>query len=162
VMLLLVGPSLAEIAHELAAASTPPLRTAVRSPARYAAGTTQTALVRQAAFAPVIDVLMRAREKLPVDACITSAIPEQTMFYARRPGRDLARAVRRPEQLLRECPYVLMLAFRSFPDNGVPPMFPYQRLRSNLQILDVAESDLGNGKRVVRALLAHYRAPFEP
>lgn len=156
---LLAWPSMMVTGREIALANTPLQRALAHSPARYAAESRRAAERNAAAFAPVIEVLSRARRKLPPDACLSTAIPEQAMFYARRRSRDLVRALRSPAQLLESCPYVLMVAFRSFPDNGVPPMFPYRAFRSRLQILDVGESDVGAGRRTVRALLARYHAP---
>ena len=159
VIALLALPSMVAISQEYAVAATPESRALTRSPGRYFAPSLSIATAHAQAFEPVITLLKHARTELPVAACISSAIPEQVMFYARRPGIDLIHGIAAPAALLRDCPYVLMVAFRSIPDNGVPPMFPYPELRSDLVILDGARVDAGSPRAPVRALLARYRAP---
>ncbi len=158
VLLVLAAPSLLALRHEFALAVTPERRALSHSPARYLAPSLAAAAVRAQAFKPVIGLLQHARTELPASACIVSAIPEQVMYYARRPGLDLVHARAAPSALLRQCPYVLMIAFRSFPDNGVPPMFPFEALRTELSILDLVRSDPRARDSPVRAILAHYRA----
>ncbi|MGD9600913.1 MAG: hypothetical protein AB7O21_07095 [Gammaproteobacteria bacterium] len=133
-----------------------------RSPARYHVASPHAALVQEEAFAPVRALLTRAATRLPADACVMSPIPEVTMFHLRREVRDMARHRKDPAAALRDCPYVLMVAFRNFPDNGLPPMFPYERLRDSLRVIDAAESEVGNGRRTVRALLARHGEPVNP
>ncbi len=159
VLLLLTAPSLLSLRHELALAVTPELRAVTQSPARYLAPSLDAAVMRAQAFNPVIRLLQHAQTELPAVACIASAIPEQVMFYARRPGLDLIHALAAPSTLLRQCPYVLMIAFRSFPDSGVPPMFPFAELRGDLEILDLVRVDPSNQDSPARAILALYRPP---
>lgn len=135
-------------------------RELAQSPARYGkpAGL-RAARLRRAAFAPIVELLDRARRRLPEDACIASAIPEQAMFHARRRGLDLVHARDNPRAQLAQCPYLLAVAFRSFPDNGVAPMFPYHLLRAELDVLDVAPVDRRDREAGVRAVLAHFSGP---
>lgn len=155
VLLSLTTPSLLALRQELAAPSN--VSAVSHTPARYLWPSLRAAVLAAQAFDPVVTLLRHARTELPAQACIASAIPEQVMYYARRPSLHLIHGLAAPASVLRQCPYVLMIAFRSFPASGVPPMFPFDALRAELEILDVARVDPDDSTSGARAILARYR-----
>ena len=46
-----------------------------------------------------------------------------------------------------------MMAVSSVPDNGIPPMYPFHRIRDHMQVLDVRYSDPDNPASAVASML---------
>ena len=130
-----------------------------RSPARYLTPSRALAYTQARELAPVFGLLRRAPTLLPDDACVSSAIPEQVIFLTQRRARHFneerhdAQGIR---QLLRECPYVFMVAAEAYPPDGLPPMYPYRLIATDLEVLAVTRANPHDIHSAVLAMLAHY------
>ena len=152
---LLALPTTFDILRELQADSS----SESRSPARYLTPSRALAYTQARELAPVFGLLRRAPTLLPDDACVSSAIPEQVIFLTQRRARHFneerhdAQGIR---QLLRECPYVFMVAAEAYPPDGLPPMYPYRLIATDLEVLAVTRANPHDIHSAVLAMLAHY------
>ncbi len=97
------------------------------------------------------------RNRVPAQDCVWAVAPPYVMLHAGL--RSLATPSPQVQdedfyQRLRQCPYVFMMAVSSTPDNGLPPMYPFRRIRDHMQVLDVRYSDPGNPASAVASMLA--------
>jgi hypothetical protein len=94
---------------------------------------------------------------VPAGACVSSAVHAYVPLYGRRLGRPLAGASATDAKLfagLAHCPYVFMVAVTQWPATDFPPMYPYERIRDRMEILEVSLWDRRASRGAVLTMLA--------
>jgi hypothetical protein len=130
-----------------------------RMPSRYLAPSLSKAQTEMNQLAPIYELLGTLPTEVPSDSCVSSTIPEQLMFYARRRAVALAESQGdevRLRQMLTNCPYLFMVATAAYPPNGLPPMYPYRVVEADLEVIAVRRANPHDVHSAVMAMLAYY------
>ena len=108
----------------------------------------------------VLDGMRGIDEHLPAGACVSSAAYAYIPLYGRRRGQPLAGVSADDEHFfarLRDCPYVFMMAATQWPRRDFPPMYPYERIKDRLEVVEVSMWDKTATKGVVLTMLGKVR-----
>ena len=130
-----------------------------RMPSRYFAPSLSVAHTEMNQLAPIYELLATLPTEVPSDGCVSSTIPEQLMFYARRRAVALAEShgdEARIRQMLMNCPYLFMVATAAYPPDGLPPMYPYRVVEADLEVIAVRRANPHDVHSAVMAMLAYY------
>ena len=103
--------------------------------------------------------MQRARYQVPRDDCILSTTPAYLMLHSGRMSRKPSPHGSsdydfRMGQV--ECDYVLMIAAVPRPNVGNPAMYPYERIKDRMRVIDVMYDRPGDDASHVLAMLSKY------
>ena len=157
VICFLALPSAATIFAQLFEHSNDRFASAVRAPQWHygvtLAGAKQTAeLLDEIRYA-----MSESGSLVPENACVAATEPAYVHLYMKRrstrlapaPAPDMAFAA-----ILDQCPYVFMMAVESLPAKGFPPMYPFERIKDDMEVLYVRHTKPADPGSPVLAMLA--------
>ena len=103
--------------------------------------------------------MQRARHHVPRDDCILSTTPAYLMLHSGRMSRKPSHHESSDNDFymdLVECGYVLMIAAVPKPSVGNPAMYPYERIKDRMRVIDVMYDRAGDDDSYVLAMLSRY------
>jgi hypothetical protein len=160
IALLVLAPSTSVMVGQIIAAEGTEAENFVRSPQWYMYDTPLRATAVMNGVTRVLDGMRGIDEHLPADACVSSPAFAYIPLYGRRRGRPPADVAADDEHFfkrLRECPYVFMMAAAQWPSQGYPPMYPYERIKDRLEVVEVSMWDRNATKGDVLTMLGRVR-----
>lgn len=131
----------------------------VRTPQWYLESN-QTRAVKSLTYTQRIFAAMQGIHELPLNACISSVEPAHLALFGQRRSKGIEVApgdLHALKQHLAECPYVFMAALSQWPPTGYPPMYPYQLIEDDIEVLQVTLWEPNQARGSVLAMLARYR-----
>jgi len=160
IIMLVLAPSTLIIMQQVIASEGTEAENFVRSPQWYMYDTPLRATAVMNGVTRVLDGMRGIDEHLPAGACVSSAAYSYIPLYGRRRGQPLAGVSADDEHFfarLRDCPYVFMMAATQWPGHDFPPMYPYERIKDRLEVVEVSMWDKTATKGVVLTMLGKVR-----
>jgi hypothetical protein len=111
-------------------------------------------------MARVYHFMQKAQQQVPEDSCVISTVPAYFMLHSNRKSIKPAHMNASDMEFegdFRECDYVFMLSATPKPSVGNPPMYPFQRIKDKMIVLDLIYWDAGNSDSDVAAMLARIK-----
>ena len=138
--LLVSSGSTLNFVNLLSNADEPELRAFVRSPLWHQIDDKHEATKTLKLLSRVAEAQVEIDSLLPADACVVTTIPHRLPYYARRIARRVMSSDA-PDTVFwerfRGCPYVFMVAARLDQKASLPPMYPYERIKQHMEVLNV-------------------------
>ena len=160
ILAVVLAPSTVLMVQQVAQAESADEKNFVRSPQWYMYGTPLRATTVMDRVMRVMDGMRGIDEHLPPDACVSSAAHPYIPLYGRRRGRPLPAISAGDDELfsrLRDCQYVFMVAAVAWPNNAFPPMYPYERIKDRLEVVEVSLWDRTATAGTVLTMLGRVR-----
>lgn len=130
-----------------------------RSPQWYQYADENTAATTLARVEMLVEDMRAIDEHLPHDACVSSAAAPYVLLYGRRRTQRLVPANTNDAAFyaqLERCPYIFMLAAEQWPSHGYPAMYPYKRVRHEMDVIAVRLWNPGATSGTARSMLVRY------
>ncbi len=160
-----VAPGAWNVLAPIAAAADPAAARYARAPQWHDQQRTPAALRALERSDDIIESLAGIDEHLPAGACVSSTMAHHVPLYGHRRSRWPMPATvsdRRFESALADCPWVFMVAARHGGMHGYPPMYPYQRIKDRLEVIEVKLWERGAQAGTVLTMLGRVRRSGEP
>lgn len=157
---IVLAPSTLLIVQQVAQAEGTDSENFVRSPQWYRYNTPLRATETMNRVMQIMDGIRGIDEHLPSDACVSSAAYAYIPLYGRRRSRPIALESSTDAQLfseLRACPYVFMMAATAWPDSEYPAMYPHERIKDRLEVVEVSLWDRAATTGTVLTMLGRVR-----
>lgn len=129
----------------------------VRTPQWYMYDSPLRATTVMDRVSQVLEAMRGIDEHLPEDACVSSPIYAYIPLYGRRrafavPGSRVSDDAF--EAQLSRCPYVFMMAGTVWPPSDFPSMYPHERIKDRLEVIEVSLWDRTASSGTVLTMLA--------
>jgi len=102
--------------------------------------------------------MQRGASLVPQEGCVFSVAPPYLMFYMRRKSLHIP-SLENDGAFAKgtvSCGYIFMMAVASFPDMGIPPMYPAQQILSEVDVMQVSYRTEGDPGSNVLSMLVSY------
>jgi hypothetical protein len=160
ILVIVLSPSALVMVQQIAQAEGEDAENFVRSPQWYMYDTPLRATTVMERVMQVIDGMRGIDERLPANACVSSAAYAYIPLYGRRQSRRLAGISTDDDRFfaqLRDCPYVFMMAATQWPEMDYPAMYPYERIKDQLEVVEVSLWDRTATTGTVLTMLGRVR-----
>ncbi len=160
ILAVVIAPTTVLMAQQIAQAEGKDAENFVRSPQWYRYDSPFKAREVMDRVTQILDGMRGIDERLPPDACVSSAAYAYIPLYGHRRSRRVAGESDGDDQLfsqLRGCPYVFMMAASQWPQMDYPAMYPYERIKDQLEVVEVSLWDRTATTGTVLTMLGRVR-----
>ena len=160
ILVVVLAPSTFVMVDQVARAEDTATRNFVRSPQWYMYDSPSKATVVMERVMQIMDGMSGIDDHLPPDACVSSAAHAYIPLYGRRRSRPVAGLAVADERFfsrLRDCPYVFMMSASQWPKMDYPAMYPYERIKDQLEVVEVSLWDRTATTGTVLTMLGRVR-----
>lgn len=161
-LVLVTAPSTTAMLGQVHAAQGTEAENFVRTPQWYMYDSPLRATAVMDRVRQVLEAMRGIDEHLPADACVSSPIYAYIPMYGRRRAFPVPGSKSGDEAFFDDvsrCPYVFMMAGSVWPPSDFPSMYPYERIKDRLEVIEVSLWDRTATSGTVLTMLARVGEP---